>query len=77
MQKVEHKVDHDLDAAVRVGALPKISLGDLFKWLPVLEQIITAVTQALSTGAVTIPAITIRLHGKHLTLGPIPIALTP
>ncbi len=67
--------EHDLDQPIHPSALPKISLGDVFKWLPILEQIITAVTTALASGAVTIPAIKIRINGKRLTLGPIPIGI--
>lgn len=67
-------VEIDLDA--RFPELePGISIADLLRWAPVLEEIIAAV-EAVSAGQGTqIPAIKIKLHGKHYVLGPCPVAV--
>lgn len=55
---------------------PSISIGDLIRWAPVLEEIITAVEAVLAGQAMDIPVIRIKLHGKHLALGPTPVLVT-
>lgn len=57
------------------GAAPGLSFGDLRRWAPVIDQVITALKTAIAGGQTQIPAIKIRVAGKRLTLGPTPISV--
>ncbi len=57
------------------GAAPGLGLGDLWRWAPLIEKIITTVKAAITGGTTQIPALKIRVAGKRITLGPTPIQI--
>ncbi len=67
----------DLDAPVSPGAVPGLGLGDILRWAPIVSQLVDGVKQAIAGGSFTIPLIKINVFGRHVSLGPIPISVTP
>ena len=67
----------DLDAPLSPGAVPGLGIGDVLRWLPVVEELIAGVKSALASGSFTLPALHISVFGAKFTLGPVPITKTP
>ncbi len=67
----------DLDAPVHPGGAPALGLGDILRWAPIVSQLVDGVKQAIAGGSFTIPLIKINVFGRHVSLGPIPISVTP
>ncbi len=57
-------------------ALPGLGIGDILRWEPVLAEVVSAVEAAIAGGATTVPVIKIRIAGKRVVLGPIPVSFT-
>jgi hypothetical protein len=57
------------------GEAPGLSFGDLLRWAPVVQQVVTTAEAAIAGGSTQIPAIKIRVAGKRITLGPVPISI--
>jgi hypothetical protein len=65
----------DLDASVEPGAVSESVITDVLRWSPIIQKIGAAIKAAIAGGPLSIPAITVRIFGKHVTLGPIPIKI--
>lgn len=71
---MEREKEIDLDGPLPETE-PDLSLGDLIRWAPVLKRVVTDLEKVLAGQETQIPAVKIKFHGKHLTLGPCPIAV--
>lgn len=47
---------------------PRVSFGDVIKYLPLIEEIITDVTTIVAGGQATLPPIKASVHGHPLTI---------
>jgi hypothetical protein len=51
------------------AANPEVGIGDLFKWLQVLEE-------AVLSGQTEIPVQRLKIAGRHIDIGPTPVKVT-
>jgi hypothetical protein len=58
----------DLDAPVSPGSVPGLGLGDLLKWAPVIETLISDVEQAIHGGNFSPPPLKFKVAGKHIEI---------
>lgn len=70
------QTEMNLDQPVHPGAAPEIGFGDLIRYAPILEELISGVEQAIAGGSQTIPAIKFEVAGRHIVLGPTPLSVS-
>jgi len=63
------------DEAPGATPSPSISIGEVIRYLPIIEQVIQAIKSAIASGQFTLPVLKIRVGGKRLELGPCPIVV--
>ena len=61
---------------VAIGPSPSVSLGDVLRYLPDLEELVKDGARAIATGSAEIPVVKLRFpHGVEVDLGPTPVSV--
>lgn len=73
MDHKEKATSKEEPKAVAIGPSPSVSLGDVLRYLPYLEELVKDVASAIATGAAEIPVVKLRFpHNVEVDLGPCP-----
>jgi len=74
---IEDEVQIDEGTVHANRAYPGSVIGEIARWEPVIKVLVDGIRQAMRASGYTTPVIRLKIFGRHVRIGPVPIGLEP